>query len=327
MHLFGYVEGMGSGRVLILSHQNADLDAICSSLALKEALAALNPNIEIQMGVPGGISKKAKGIAEDSEVFINPSLEVELLVILDSSTLEQISPLDSDIKKAKKIAVIDHHVPHSETKDISDFYLVDESAASTAEIIYELIEDAGIDISDRSRFAILTGILADSALLKFATPKTIKTVSRLLDSGADYQKALDLIMLQEEDVSQKIACLKAAKRIEINREGDWILVTSKVNAFESRAANGLVSLGADCVFVGSTAKDSVKISARASQNFLRKTGINLGRDVVPRVGEFVGGSGGGHREAAGVKSKSGDIDAALDECVRVAEELIKRRKE
>lgn len=327
MRLFEYVKGMKSGDVLILSHQNADLDAICSSVALKDALGMLNPDIEIQMGVPDGISKNSRGVVEDSEILINPSLEVELLIMLDSSTLEQISPLDRDIKKAEKIAVIDHHVPHSDTKDIADFYLVDESAPSTAEVIYELVEDAGIEISDRSRFAVLTGILADSALLKFATPKTIKTVSKLLDSGADYQKALDLIIFQEEDISQKIACLKAAKRMEIHRIDDWILVTSKVSAFESRAANGLVSLGADCVFMGSTAKDGVKISARGSQNFLRKTGINLGRDVMPRVGEFVGGSGGGHREAAGVKSESGDIDAALDECVRVMEGLIKLHKE
>lgn len=327
MNLFGYVKGIDiSGKVLILSHQNADLDAICSSIALKDALSVLNPKITILIGVAGGISKNSKRIVEKSEVLINPSLDVELLVILDSSNLQQISPLDRDIKKARKIAVIDHHVPHKETKDISDFYIVDENASSTAEVIYELIEDAGIGITDRAGLAILTGVLADSARLRFATPKTLKIVSEILDSGVNYQKALDLIEFSEEDVSQKIACLKAAKRMELHKIDDWILVTSKVSAFESRAANGIVSIGGDCVFVGSLVKDEMQISARASQNFLKETGINLGRDVMPHVDEFVGGGGGGHSEAAGVKSKSGDINTALSECIRITKEFITRHK-
>lgn len=327
MNLFEYVKGIDiSEKIIILSHQNADLDAICSSIALKDAFSVLNPGVTILIGAAGGISKNSKRVVEKSEVLINPSLDVELLVIVDSSTLQQISPLDRDIKKAKKIAVIDHHAPHKDTKDISDFYIVDESASSTAEMIYELLEDAGIDISDRGYLAILTGILADSARLRFATAKTIKIVSRVLDSGVNYQKALDLIGFPEEDVSQKIACLKATKRMKLHKTDDWILVASKVNAFGSRAANGIVSIGGDCVFVGSVAKGEMRISARASQNFLKKTGINLGRDVMPHVGDFVGGSGGGHREAAGVKSKSGDINAALGECIRITKELIKRHK-
>jgi phosphoesterase RecJ-like protein len=326
MNLFDCVKG-ASGPILILSHQNADLDAVCSSIALKDAFGVLNPNAEILIGVPNSISKNAKRIIEKSEAVINPSLDVELLVILDSSTLEQISPLDGDIKKAKKIAVIDHHAPHEDTENVSDFYLVDDGASSTAEVIYELIEEAGIEITERSRLAILTGILADSARLRLATAKTIKIFSRLLDSGVDYQKALELVESPEDDVSQKIACLKAARRMEIHKTGEWILVTTKVSSFEARAANCIISTGADCVFVGSSAKGEIQISARARQNFLKETGISLGRDIMPHVGEFAGGSGGGHREAAGVKSKNGDIDAALDECIRVAEEFIKRCKE
>jgi nanoRNase/pAp phosphatase (c-di-AMP/oligoRNAs hydrolase) len=325
MNLFEYVKNI-SGPVLILSHQNADLDAICSSVALKDALGVLNPDADIQVGAAGSISKNAKRIVEKSEVLINPSLDVELLIILDSSTLEQISPLDKNIKKAKRIAVIDHHAPHGDTKNVSDFYLVDDSASSTAEVIYELIDGAGIEITERSRLAILIGILADSARLRLATAKTIKIFSRLLDSGVDYKKALELVEIPEDDVSQKIACLKAAKRMDIHKIDGWILVTTKVNAFEAKAANCIISIGADCVFVGSTDKGEIQISARGKQHFLKETCINLGRDVMPHVGESVGGSGGGHREAAGVKSKSGDLATALDGCIRITKELIKRHK-
>jgi nanoRNase/pAp phosphatase (c-di-AMP/oligoRNAs hydrolase) len=326
MNLFEYVKEL-TGTVLLLSHQNADLDAICSSIALKDAFSVLNQNIEILMGVPNSISKNAKSMVEESQFLINPSLDVDLLVILDSSTLEQISPLDKDIDMAKKIAIIDHHVPHEETKNISDFYLVDEGAVSTAEVLYELIKAEGIELKKSSNLALLVGILADSARLRLATAKTIQIFSQLLDSGVDYQKALELVELPEDDASQKIACLKAAKRMEIHKVDDWVLVTTKVNSFEARAANCIISIGADCVFVGSTDKEKIKMSARARENFLKDTGISLGKDIMPHVGEFVGGSGGGHREAAGVKSKSGDLDAALSECIKVTGEIIKQSKE
>lgn len=325
MDFFEFVKGV-RGSVLILSHQNADLDAVCSSIALKDALSTLNPDIDIKVGVPNSISKNAKRILNDGEVLVNPSLDVELLVILDSSTLEQIAPLDGDIKKAKHIAIIDHHAPHQETQDISDFYIVDESASSTAELIFELIEGAGIEISEQSRLAILVGILADSARLRLATAKTIKIFAGLLDGGADYQKALELVELPEDDISTKIAILKAANRMKIHRIDGWVLITTKVNSFEARSANGIISLGADCVFVGSTTKEKIQISARARKNFLKETCINLGRDVMPPVGEYARGSGGGHKEAAGVKSKSGDLDGALGECVKITEGLIKRHK-
>jgi nanoRNase/pAp phosphatase (c-di-AMP/oligoRNAs hydrolase) len=326
MNLFEYVREL-SGAVLLLSHQNADLDAVCSSIALKDALSVINPDIEILMGVPNSISKNAKSMAEERDFLINPSLDVDLLVILDSSTLEQISPLDKDIEKARKIAIIDHHVPHEETKQISDFYLVDDSAISTAEVLYELINDEGIELKERSNLALLVGILADSARLRLATAKTIQIFARLLDKGVDYQKALALVELPEEDASQKIANLKAANRMEIHRVEDWVLVTTKVSSFEARSANSIISLGADCVFIGSNDKEKIKMSARAREHFLKSTGISLGRDIMPRIGEFVGGSGGGHREAAGVKSKSGDIDLALAECVNVTTEFIKQHKE
>lgn len=325
MDFFEHVKGV-QGSVLILSHQNADLDAVCSSIALKDALGAINSNIEIVIGVPNSISKNATSVADACEIQINPSLDVDLLVILDSSTLEQISPLDKDISIAKKIAIIDHHVPHEETKNISDFYMVDEDAVSTAEVLYELIKAEGIKLKKSSNLALVVGILADSARLRLATAKTIQILAKLLDSGVDYQKALELVELPEEDASQKIACLKAANRMKVHKVDKWVLVTTKVSSFEARSANCIISIGADCVFVGSKNKEKIKMSARARQNFLKESGINLGKNVMPLVGEFVGGSGGGHREAAGVKSKSGDLDGALAECVKITEGLIKRHK-
>lgn len=314
-----------SGRVLILSHQNSDLDAICSSIALKEALSVLNPRLIITIGAAVSACKSARQVLKEfsEEVAVNPKLDAGLVILVDTATLQQIAPLDTEIKKHPgKIAVIDHHAPHPDTRDIADFYSVDEKASSSSEIVYTILKKMKIKISGRAAFALLIGILADSAHLKFATRKTIKIVDEILErTNADYERAAALLEVSE-DVSKKIAHLKAAQRMELYRVMDFVLVTSEVSSFEASAARALVLLGADCVFVASMKKGEMQISARASQNFIRETGINLGRDIMPRVGELINGGGGGHVAAAGAKGRGSSISKALAGCIKLVQEFL-----
>ena len=314
-----------SGRVLILSHQNSDLDAISSSIALKEALGILNPGLTIMIGAAGSICKSAKQVLKEfsEEAVINPKLDVQLIILVDTATLQQIAPLDTEIKKhAGKIAVIDHHASHADTRDIADFYFVDERASSSSEIVYTILKKMKLKISGRIGFALLIGILADSAHLKFATKKTIKIVNEILEkTNADYERAASLLEVSE-DVSRKIAHLKAAQRMELYRVMDFVLVTSEVNSFGASAARALVLLGADCAFVGSIRKNEIQISARASSNFIKETGISLGRDIMPKIGEFINGSGGGHAGAAGAKGRGDSVSNALLECIKLVQEFL-----
>lgn len=319
-----FLKNFSKGDMLILSHHNSDPDAVCSSIALKEAITKFNPHIAIKLGAAKSVSKFSKGILEEfsTDVVINPSLDVDLLVLIDTATLQQIAPLDKEINKSdtKKI-VIDHHAQHKDTKDIADFYIVKE-ASSTAEIVYHIIKKMELEITDRVGLAVLLGILADTAHLKFATPKTLQTINEILeDTGVDYNKALGLLEVPE-DLSQRIAHLKAAQRMELYRVMDWIIITSEVSAFGASAARALTLLGADCAFVGSVNKDEVHISARATTNFIRETRMHLGKDIMPQIGGFIKGSGGGHKAAAGAEGKGEDITKALAECVRLVQEFL-----
>jgi nanoRNase/pAp phosphatase (c-di-AMP/oligoRNAs hydrolase) len=316
-----YLGGL-SGKAVVLSHQNADPDAVASSIVLKEAIASFNPSLEVELAAAGGISKISKRIAEKfgEEFSIKPSLDVDVAILLDTSTLAQLHPISEEIKKASKIAVIDHHAPHEDTRRIADFYIVEE-ASSTAEIIYRLIAKMGVEMDGRMGLALLAGIIADTAHLRFATSKTIEVVGEIIKTGADYVEAIELLEIPE-DVSQKISHLKAAQRMEITKVNDWVLAISHVSAFEASAATALVHLGADCTFVGSEGKEGIQISARASPNFIKESGVHLGRDVMKKIGEFINGSGGGHAGAAGAKGKDQDLKKALEECLRVLQEAL-----
>ncbi|MFH1774455.1 MAG: DHHA1 domain-containing protein [Methanobacteriota archaeon] len=110
--------------------------------------------------------------------------------------------------------------------------------------------------------------------------------------------------------------------MELYRVMDFVLVTSEVNSFGASAARALVLLGAACAFVGSVRKNEIQISARASSNFIKKTGIGLGRDITPKIGEFINGSGGGHAGAAGAKGRGNSVSKALAECIKLVQKFL-----
>lgn len=307
------------GKALILSHQNADADAVASSIALFEGLKGLNDKIQVELGAPRSVSKIGNQILESfgKGIEIDPDINAGLLILIDVSTLNQLAPLDIAINAADaKKAVIDHHAPHDDTKGMADFYIVDEDASSCAELIYRLLKEGELDVDEEIGKAILIGIIADTAHLKFASQDTLKVVNEILEkTGVTYDDVLTLLEMPE-DISQKIAHLKAAQRLELYRVVDWVIVTSHVSAFGASAARALLSLGADIAFVASDTKDGIQVSSRATPEFLKKTGLHLGKDIMPKVGEMMSGSGGGHAGAAGAKG-GGGVGEVLTECVKL----------
>lgn len=312
-------------RILIISHSNPDLDAICSSIALKEAIRLLHPSSVVVLGTPVKFSTYIYNILREfsEKLAVKPAMDVDAVILVDTSTLQQVAPLDSEIKKyKKKKAVIDHHTPHKSTEKIADIYIVDDTASSTSELLYGLIRGAGLKINSKIGEALLLGILSDSSRLRFASPDTIKIVSEILDApGVDYRRVQSLLEVPE-DISRKIAHLKSASRMKLHRVGDFLVVTTEVGSFNSSVAKALITLGADCAFVGTKKKDEVQISARADEKFIRKTGLNLGRDIMREVGQSIDGEGGGHAGAAGAMGKSTNLSETLKYCVRLVKEFL-----
>jgi len=313
------------GRVLFLLHHNADHDAVCSAAALKRGLSRVNPGAEVRIGAAKGVSRDGRKVAGamGEEIAVDPELDADLVVLLDTSTLGQLEQLGERLGSCgAKIAVIDHHARHRETEEIADYYIVDERASSTAEIVHGLLIEAGVEPDAEIASALLLGILADTGHLRLARPETVHVVSELLKTpDVDYD-LLESLLEVEEDPSRKLAHLKAGQRAEIERVGEWIIATSVVGSFGASAARALVMLGADAAFVGTSSSTGLQVSSRASKRFLEGTGIHLGKDIMPSVGESIGGSGGGHAGAAGAAGKGEGLDEALVRCVELVRERI-----
>jgi nanoRNase/pAp phosphatase (c-di-AMP/oligoRNAs hydrolase) len=314
-------------NLLLLSHLNADPDAIGSSIALYEYFRS--KGVETRMAAIGGVNALGRNLIKKLgyKIDINPALDIfDAVLVLDTSSLAQLYPID--IKGFEgDIFVIDHHIPDKEFKSLCTELLCDEESTSTSEIVFQLLKDEGFGFTENVCLALITGIVTDTAHLQFARPITLRIIAELLETGKkDYPEVLRFISIPTEP-SRKIAHLKAASRLDLQRIGEWIVVLSNVSSFEASAARALVKIGADVAFVISKKKTEVRISARATNMFVKKTGVNFAKDLIPELAKAVHGSGGGHLAAASINGHHPGSEAeVLSICLATLEAKIKEKR-
>ncbi|HZB12788.1 MAG TPA: DHH family phosphoesterase, partial [Chryseolinea sp.] len=136
-------------KTVIVTHFKPDADALGSSLGLAHYLKKKGHGVTVitPSDYPDFISWMPgnKDVMiyqkEKSEKFAQRIKETDLLFCLDFSCLNRINDLGEMVRKspAKKV-LIDHHL---EPEKFADFEQWDDTAASTAELVYKLIEELG----------------------------------------------------------------------------------------------------------------------------------------------------------------------------------------
>ena len=308
---------------LILGHQNADPDAVCSMVAFARLYKTINTDGNPQL-VADDISRLSKQVLE---VFC-PMMEIsgtvesdyDLLVLIDTNSRFQLGTgLQHIPNNPGKTIVIDHHERNPEIALIAEHQIVHNEMSSTCEIIVKVYGDLGVKIDSSTANLLLTGLIFDTRRFFYGGLDALLTATQLIHAGAAYVECVRSLLIKP-DRSERIARLKAAGRIKVHIIHDWIVAVSKISAFEASACRGMLELGADVAIVGGhPAKDVVRFSSRSTREFHEKTGVSLGSDVMEPLGQVIEGEGGGHANAAGANGKT-NFEKAMVHSI----ELIKR---
>jgi nanoRNase/pAp phosphatase (c-di-AMP/oligoRNAs hydrolase) len=312
--------------LLLLCHHNADPDAICSAFAFSQLLKRLFSKVEIEIAAAQGPSRLSKSVLKSFPMALTDQPRIEeadVIVLLDTNTVQQLDEWSERVKASKaSIVVIDHHASHPETERLATITVADETASSTCEIIYRLFKEANVEPTLAEAKALFVGIAFDTKHFILASSATLKILADLIDVGVKAEEALSMLSLPM-DPSERIARLKACRRVKLFRINDWIVAFSHVSAFQASAARALVGLGAHLAVVAGQQNEKIQISLRATRDFYEKTGVHLGRDVAKPLGEYLRGMGGGHAVSAGVNGV-GDIEACFKRCLRLLKEKLKK---
>ncbi|MCL1965735.1 MAG: DHH family phosphoesterase [Candidatus Bathyarchaeota archaeon] len=308
--------------VLLLCHKSADADTICAAYALQGLLKRFLPDLVIEIGTPQGINKPTKQLLENLSITValKPNIEsASVIFLIDMNTVEQLDEVVDQLKASNApLIIIDHHAPSPDTMQISDFCLINEQAAATCEIIYDMYQQVGVQLGLNEAKALFAGIAFDTRHFALGDSDTFRIAGGLVNAGVDARAMLNLFS-NPIDNSERLAKLKACKRAKIVKNGEWIIALSHVSAYEASAAKSLVDLGAHVAAVAGKKDGKLEVSLRCSREFNEKTGIHLGKDVSMPLGELLGGVGGGHAMAAGVNAV-GDVGDVLDRCLKLLKE-------
>jgi len=310
----------------LLCHHNADPDALCSAYAFQCLLKKLRPNMVTEIGTGQGISRLSKHLLNYLPINVNmhPNVEnAQVIFLLDTNTIQQLGRLAERIANtAAPIIVIDHHAAHPETEQIAKLCVTNEEASSTCEIVYSFYEQLNIKPDLDVAKALFLGIAFDTRHFVLANSSTFKTIAELCDAGVNAQEVVALLSLPM-DFSERVARMKACRRANLLKVGEWIIALSHVSAYQASAARALIDLGAHMAAVAGQRNESIEISLRCTREFNQKTGIHLGKDIAKPLGALLQGMGGGHATAAGVNG-TGDVDAGLKRCLRLLKEELSK---
>ncbi|OIP24522.1 hypothetical protein AUK11_03150 [bacterium CG2_30_37_16] len=181
---------LAAHKIAVVSHKKPDGDAVSSLMALVLSLHKLNKEIiaytKIDISsqfpfLPGVLFTKDKLDARN----------IDLVILLDHNVLVRGEFQEELSKRKLPMIIIDHH-PLTVNPD-GLLYYIDEKAAATTEILFEIIGLLGVKIDKQIATCLLTGLVTDTNSFQNqnTTLKTLKLASDLLNNGANLSKIIN----------------------------------------------------------------------------------------------------------------------------------------
>jgi nanoRNase/pAp phosphatase (c-di-AMP/oligoRNAs hydrolase) len=291
-------------RLVITSHKNFDLDALCCCRALKSVFPNSTLAYPDKMDAPAKAFAEKRGMEFIELGKLNPA-DFEGMVVADCST----TILLPDAKKWDVKLVIDHHHPQGEGNGIkAGILLRDAEAPSTAEMLAELLPE----ISPEIAHVLAVAVISDTARFKSARAQTFSALSALMEKCKKGYPELLEAAEPELELDEKLFVLEMFKGMRIRAYGGYAIATVVVPAHESLVSSSLSEF-ADVVFAANWNADEKesRVSSRARKHV--SVPLNL---VMREAASELGGGGGGHPKAAGCSSAERP-EKTLDKCVEV----------
>lgn len=309
--------------VMIMSHSNADTDAFGASVALLKICRALNKDAVIVIDedlcdntvktIMNEIKSEHIGM---NDYFITPSkalsqISNDTLLILADVQYEANLMSPKVYRKAKNIAIIDHH--RSSRNAISNYqYMYNKTTSSSSvELIVEMFDyiDEEINVSSIEASLMLLGILVDTNNLIYRTSaQTFAVMSKLQLYGAEMSKAQNYLREDLDSYKKRIEMLGNVNIVD-DKFGISLCDNENIytRPFIAKVADNIISL------------NSVKAGfciGRISENIIGVSARSFDFNVQI-IMEQLGGGGHFNNAATQIKDKTiAEVEEKLIEILR-----------
>ena len=158
---------LSSKDIILTTHKNSDGDGLGSLAGLYWALQTI-PTQKVNFMPVDQIPDRYSFLTEKLNLISQISAsEKTLLIVLDTNQGELCSPVyDQALSANIPILFIDHHIEHITTSSPKIFRHINKSAASTGEVIYDLILNLDIPLDDTIAEALYASLTFDTQAFK-----------------------------------------------------------------------------------------------------------------------------------------------------------------
>ena len=185
-------------NVLISTHLFPDADGIGAQVALclglrEKGINALCINEERPPDRYKHLDPKGVVLSEKQYRKRKNKKPIDLFIVVDTNSLSRIGIKTEKIgKESRNILFIDHHPC---AKEMMAIHCIDPSRAATGEIVGELIEAMGVDLSEEMAQALYASILIDTNCFRYPTvsASTHRIIAKLMKSGVQAARAYQQI--------------------------------------------------------------------------------------------------------------------------------------
>jgi bifunctional oligoribonuclease and PAP phosphatase NrnA len=291
-------------RFLVVTHENADGDALGSLLATTVALRQLGKDVEMFLSGTSPVPQEYSFMHLDGLLRELPAdMEERVLVAVDCAKADRIGPDPAPVERARLVIDIDHH--HDNTR-FGAVNLIVPDASSTGEVLRDVFAELGVELTPEIAEPLYIALVTDTGRFQYTntTPKALRLAAELVEAGADVHAVFQQVYESVEFAKLKLLARALDRAVVL--EGGRIVVSylvrtdfADVGAVEPYS-EGIIDYlraveGAElAVLIREPPRDDGplrRVSLRASVD-------ELDVSAIARLFD-----GGGHRQAAGFSTE------------------------
>lgn len=291
----------GGERFALLTHVNADGDGLGSSIALYAFLRGLGKRSRVIVTEPVPDNYRFLALAGSIELYQPGESdrfveEADAVFVLDNGSMARLGPLEAPTRRSRGVKVcIDHH----ETIDPGwDIAIVDEKASASGEIVYEILQALGGQITAEIAEALYVSIITDTGHFRFSKtrPLSHRIAAHLLEHGLKPDRIYQEIYERNSEgyvrlLGQGLSAMQRA------REGALVWTSLDLKSQQDLDALDLDTGGIVNTLLAMVGVRVAMLFREMPNNRVKVSLRSKGVDVHQLA---VHHGGGGHRNAAGI---------------------------
>ena len=303
-------------KIVILTHESPDGDAVGSSLAMKLIVEKLEKTADV---IIPEYSRLFNFLPSAEEIMTDSKIKnYDLAISVDCATLKRMAKKEY-FENAKTTIVIDHHGSNTMYGDLN---YVNPASPACCEVLAGMLKYYEIDITKDIGTCLMTGIITDTGGFRHVgiTPETFEFTADLIRLGVDvpdiYKRTLNTKTRANFELSKKVM-----DRMEILEDGKVTFTYMNKKDEEEVGAEpgdheGLVEIGRDIEGI------EVSIFIRQKENEeAYKISMRSGNKVNVSDICFLFG-GGGHPRAAGALIQ-GNVEQVKEKLMKEVRKALK----